>query len=194
MLCLFAMPSFTIISFFDSVLDLSSFGCGLWCDPTQLYCYKPRFAHWYRGRNWKMLVKRNEYIFGAAWTPKNTHHATRNVTDTAPGRTIIWIPASCMCCLEICISMSQSQFSTRKKQSWRFRREVIFLVFSWYMISPSPPTSGLTAGTAQRYESTWDQSLKYPPWGSLQIPQQWVIIQKKEILLYLITQENIIQS
>lgn len=188
------MPSFTIIPFLIQFLTsvLSDMWFMVWPNTAVLLQAKglQTGAGVGTGRRWW----KEEHIFGAAWTPKNIHHATRNITDTVPARTVIYISASCMCCLEICISMSQSQFSTRKKQRCHFTREAIFFVFSWYVISPLPPTSGLTADTAQRYESTWDQSLKYPPWGSLQIPQQWVIIQKKEILLYLITQENIIQS
>lgn len=65
MLCLFAMASFTIISFFDSVLNLSPFRPVLY-GVTQQSCTatSQRFANWCRGRNWKMLVKRKRTFLG----------------------------------------------------------------------------------------------------------------------------------
>lgn len=63
---------------------------GLWCDPTQLHCYKPKVV---QGEELEDAGEKKEYIFGAAWTTKNTHHTTRNITDTAPARTIIYISA-----------------------------------------------------------------------------------------------------
>lgn len=62
-------------------------------------------------------VKRKSTFWGQLRHQRKCIMQQEMVIDTVPAGTTIYVSPSCTCCLQICISVSQSQFSTKRNQS-----------------------------------------------------------------------------